>query len=202
MDDLLTRNAEGLLAAGVDEVGRGPLVGDVVAGAVILDPNNPIEGLADSKKLSEKRREALYAEIIDKAMAWGIGRASPAEIDEINILQASLLAMTRAVQALTIQPEFVWVDGNRLPKWSYLSEAVIKGDAKVAEISAGSIIAKVTRDREMHALHLQHPEYGFDGHKGYPTAKHMLALENFGVLVEHRRSFNPVRKIIEQSSSC
>jgi ribonuclease HII len=199
--DLFSDQAKGLLAAGVDEVGRGPLIGDVVAGAVILDPNNPIEGLADSKKLSEKRREALYTEIVEKSLAWGIGRASPAEIDEINILQASMLAMTRAVEALKVQPEFVWVDGNRCPKWAYASEAVVKGDSKIAEISAGSIIAKVTRDREMHALHLLHPEYGFDGHKGYPTAKHMKALEDYGVLAEHRRTFNPVRKIIEQSSS-
>lgn len=200
-DELFADQARGLLAAGVDEVGRGPLVGDVVAGAVILDPNNPIEGLADSKKLSEKRREALYAEIVEKALAWGIGRASPAEIDEINILQASMLAMTRAVQALKVQPEFVWVDGNRCPKWSYPSEAVVKGDSKIAEISAGSIIAKVTRDREMVALHLQHPEYGFDSHKGYPTTKHMKALEDYGVLAQHRRTFNPVKKIIQQSAS-
>ena len=199
--DLFSEQVKGLLAAGVDEVGRGPLIGDVVAGAVILDPNNPTEGLADSKKLSQKRREALYIEIVEKALAWGIGRASPVEIDEINILQASMLAMTRAIDALPVQPEFVWVDGNRCPVWSYASEAVVKGDSKIAEISAGSIIAKVTRDREMHALHLLHPEYGFDGHKGYPTAKHMKALEEYGVLAEHRRTFSPVRKIIEQDSS-
>jgi ribonuclease HII len=201
MADLFAEQAKSLLVAGVDEVGRGPLVGDVVAGAVILDLNNPIEGLADSKKLSEKRREALYQEIVDKALAWGIGRASPSEIDEINILQASMLAMKRAVEALKIPPEFVWVDGNRCPTWSYASEAVVKGDSKVAEISAGSIIAKVTRDREMHALHLLYPEYGFDGHKGYPTAKHLEALEVYGVLAEHRRTFNPIRKIIAQDSS-
>lgn len=185
--------------AGVDEVGRGPLAGDVVAAAVILDPQNPIVGLADSKKLSEKRREALAMEIRHKALCYCVARASVEEIDELNILQASLLAMKRAVEGLSIQPSFVSVDGNKLPKWHYPSEAVVKGDSKVAEISAASILAKVTRDAEMVALHQRHPEYGFDGHKGYPTAAHLAAVKQFGVLPEHRRSYAPIKKILEES---
>lgn len=183
--------------AGVDEVGRGPLAGDVVAAAVILDPNKPIAGLADSKKLSEKRRESLALEIRDKALAYCVARASVAEIDELNILQASLLAMKRAVEGLTIQPDFVSVDGNKLPKWRYRSEAVVKGDSKVAEISAASILAKVVRDNEMIELHRRHPEYGFDGHKGYPTAVHLAAIATHGILPEHRRSYGPIKKILE-----
>lgn len=183
--------------AGVDEVGRGPLAGDVVAAAVILDPNKPIAGLADSKKLSEKRRESLAIEIRDKALAYCVARASVAEIDELNILQASLLAMKRAVEGLTIQPDFVSVDGNKLPKWRYRSEAVVKGDSKVAEISAASILAKVVRDNEMIELHRRHPEYGFDGHKGYPTAVHLAAIAAHGILPEHRRSYGPIKKILE-----
>lgn len=183
--------------AGVDEVGRGPLAGDVVAAAVILDPSKPIAGLADSKKLSEKRREALASEIRDKALAYCVARANVAEIDELNILQASLLAMKRAVEGLSIQPDFVSVDGNKLPKWRYRSEAVVKGDSKVAEISAASILAKVTRDQEMVELHQRHPEYGFDGHKGYPTAVHLAAIAEHGILPEHRRSYGPIKKILE-----
>lgn len=183
--------------AGVDEVGRGPLAGDVVAAAVILDPNKPIEGLADSKKLTEKRREQLFDEICDKASAWCIARASVAEIDDINILQASLLAMKRAVEGLSVQPAFVLVDGNRCPVWNYDCEAVVKGDSRVAEISAASIIAKVYRDREMKELDKQYPGYGLAAHKGYPTKVHMQALERLGVTAIHRRSFGPVRRALE-----
>jgi ribonuclease HII len=186
--------------AGVDEVGRGPLVGNVVAAAVILDPERPIEGLMDSKKLSEKKREALFEIIKERALAWCVASASPAEIDQLNILHASMLAMKRAVEGLSIQPEFVKVDGNRCPVWSYPCEAVVKGDAKVAEISAASILAKVVRDREMVALHESHPQFGFDQHKGYPTKAHMSAIEQWGVLPEHRRSFKPVAKAINEQS--
>lgn len=189
--------ASGDLIAGVDEVGRGPLVGNVVTAAVILDPSRPIVGLADSKKLSEKKRDLLYDEIVDKALAWAIGYATPAEIDELNILHATMLAMQRAVAGLATQPDFVYVDGNRCPVLPMPSEPVVKGDSKVAEISAASIIAKVTRDREMKALHEAHPEYGFDRHKGYPTAAHMALLKEHGPLPEHRRSFRPVRELLE-----
>ena len=187
---------QGALLAGVDEVGRGPLVGDVVTAAVILDPTKPIKGLADSKKISEKKREALFVEIQEKALCWAVARATPQEIDSLNILQASLLAMHRAVAALPIQPEFVLVDGNRLPKWSYPSEAVVKGDSRVAAISAASILAKVQRDREMALLDVQYPEYGFAEHKGYPTAKHLDALRRHGVTPLHRRSYAPVARLI------
>jgi len=181
------------LLAGVDEVGRGPLIGDVVTAAVILDPNKPIMGLADSKKLTEKKREALAQIIRRDALCWAIGRASPQEIDELNILQATLLAMTRAVQALSMQPDHVLVDGNRCPKWVYSSEAIIKGDGLIAEISAASIIAKVARDHEMLALDKQHPEYGFAQHKGYPTPLHLAKLNELGPLSLHRMSFKPVQ---------
>lgn len=181
------------LLAGVDEVGRGPLIGDVVTAAVILDPNKPIMGLADSKKLTEKKREALAQIIRLDALCWAIGRASPQEIDELNILQATLLAMTRAVQALSMQPDHVLVDGNRCPKWAYSSEAIIKGDGLIAEISAASIIAKVARDHEMLALDKQHPEYGFAQHKGYPTPLHLAKLNELGPLSLHRMSFKPVQ---------
>lgn len=189
---------QGILLAGCDEVGRGPLAGDVVAAAVILDPENPIEGLDDSKKLTEKKRELLFDEIKLKAKSWCIARASVEEIDRINILQASLLAMTRAVEGLHIQPEHVLVDGNKLPKWKYPAEAVVKGDSRVAAISAASILAKVTRDREMILLDKQYPGYGFADHKGYPTQVHMDALEKLGVTDIHRRSYAPVRNKIEQ----
>ena len=162
------------LVAGVDEVGRGPLVGAVVTAAVILDPNKPIAGLADSKKLSEKKRLALAAEIKEKALAWAMGRAEPAEIDELNILHASMLAMERAVKALEIQPHFVLVDGNRIPPNLGLpAQAVVKGDSLVAEISAASILAKVARDQEMEELDKKYPEYAFAKHKGYPTILHL-----------------------------
>ncbi|MFT5676299.1 MAG: ribonuclease HII, partial [Paraglaciecola sp.] len=153
--------------AGVDEVGRGPLVGDVVTAAVILDPAKQIQGLADSKKLSEKKRNVLAVQIMQNALAWSIGRASPAEIDQLNILHATMLAMKRAVEGLAIQPNHVMVDGNRCPDWNYSSEAVVKGDSLIAEISAASIIAKVTRDKEMQDLDERYPEYGFAKHKGY-----------------------------------
>jgi len=185
---------------GVDEVGRGPLIGDVVAAAVILDPDHPIEGLADSKALSEKKRERLYHEIKDKALAWCIASASPAEIDELNILHASMLAMQRAVEGLSLAPDYALVDGNRCPSLSCPAEPVIKGDAKVAEISAASILAKVERDRQMLELHELHPEYGFDSHKGYPTRQHFEALERLGVLPQHRRSFRPVRERLERAA--
>jgi ribonuclease HII len=184
------------LIAGVDEVGRGPLVGDVVTAAVILDPNKPIAGLADSKKLSEKKREALAVLIEQNALCWAIGRASPQEIDELNILQATMLAMTRAVQALAIQPAHVLVDGNRCPKWSYSSEAIVKGDGLIAEISAASIIAKVARDKEMLALDQAYPQYGFAQHKGYPTAFHLSKLAELGPLPQYRMSFKPVQLVL------
>jgi len=180
--------------AGVDEVGRGPLVGDVVTAAVILDPRHPIVGLADSKKLSEKKRNILATEIKQYALAWSIGSASPQEIDELNILQATMLAMTRAVQGLSVQPTHVMVDGNRCPVWDYSSEAVVKGDALITEISAASIIAKVTRDKEMLIMDQQYPEYGFAKHKGYPTPLHLAKLAELGPLPQYRMSFKPVQQ--------
>lgn len=180
--------------AGVDEVGRGPLVGDVVTAAVILDPKYVIAGLADSKKLSEKKRNLLAQEIKQHALAWSIGRASPQEIDQLNILHATMLAMTRAVDGLEIQPDHVMVDGNRCPNWDYSSEAIVKGDGLIAEISAASIIAKVTRDQEMLLLDKQYPEYGFAQHKGYPTKYHMQKLAELGPLAEYRMSFKPVQQ--------
>lgn len=180
------------LVAGVDEVGRGPLIGDVVTAAVILDPNKPIVGLNDSKKLSEKRRNALYQQIMDNALSVSVGRASPAEIDELNILHATMLAMQRAVAGLSILPERVLVDGNRVPDFGIDSHAIIKGDGLVAAISAASIIAKVTRDAEMDTLDSQYPQYGFAKHKGYPTKAHFEALALYGVLPERRKSFKPV----------
>ncbi|MDH2927626.1 ribonuclease HII [Lonepinella koalarum] len=184
------------LIAGVDEVGRGPLVGAVVTAAVILDPNHPIEGLADSKKLSEKKRLLLAEEIKQKALAWALGRAESEEIDQLNILHATMLAMQRAVKSLKIQPHFVLVDGNRIPDLPMPAQAVIKGDSKVAEISAASILAKVARDQEMVELDQQFPQYEFAKHKGYPTKVHLARLAEFGVLPQHRRSFAPVRQII------
>lgn len=181
------------LIAGVDEVGRGPLVGDVVTAAVILDANNPIQGLTDSKKLSEKKLQSLFDQIQEKALCIGIGRATPDEIDQLNILHATMLAMQRAVANLTIQPEFVFIDGNRCPQLNMPSEAVVKGDLRVAEISAASIIAKVTRDREMVELDSRYPEYGFAKHKGYPTKAHFEALQKLGVIPEYRKSFKPVK---------
>lgn len=188
------------LIAGVDEVGRGPLVGDVVTAAVILDPSNPIEALNDSKKLSEKKRVALAQEIREKALYWNIGRASPAEIDNLNILHATMLAMVRAVDGLQVTPDFVRVDGNRLPDWNYPSEAIVKGDGLHQEISAASIIAKVERDNDMLALHEAYPQYNFAGHKGYPTKAHFAALAEFGVLDCYRKSFKPVKAMLTGNS--
>ena len=186
---------------GVDEAGRGPLVGSVVAGAVVLDPSNPIVGLKDSKKLAPARREFLYEQIMEKAKAWGVGEASPAEIDDINILQATMLAMRRAIEDLAIRlgawPDKALIDGNRCPELPISAEAIIKGDAKEPAISAASIIAKVTRDRQMQALDRLHPQYGFAQHMGYPTEAHFAALKEFGACDEHRRSFSPVRKVLE-----
>ena len=186
---------------GVDEAGRGPLVGSVVAGAVVLDPHNPIEGLKDSKKLTPAKREFLYEQIMEKAKAWGIGEASPVEIDEINILQATMLAMRRAIEDLTTRlggwPDKALIDGNRCPELPISAEAIIKGDAKEPAISAASILAKVTRDRQMQLLHERHPEYGFAQHMGYPTEAHFAALQQFGACSEHRKSFAPVRKVLE-----
>jgi len=194
--DLFENAYRGDLLAGVDEVGRGPLAGDVVAAAVILHPRKRIKGLADSKKLTERRREELYVEICEKATSWAVARASVEEIDSINILQASLLAMRRAVEALHIQPEHVLVDGNRLPRWSYSSAAIVAGDDKVKAISAASIIAKVTRDREMVALDDLYPGYGLADHKGYGTPAHLKALAALGATPIHRRSFAPVRLVL------
>ena len=183
--------------AGVDEAGRGPLVGSVVAAAVILDPDNPIVGLNDSKKLTEKKREKLFIEIQEKALAWSIAEATHAEIDELNILQATFLAMRRAVEGLNIQPEKIIVDGNQIPKGiSIACEAIVGGDASHAEISAASILAKVTRDRQMQALDLIYPDFGFAKHKGYPTKAHFEAIAAHGVIYEHRRSYAPVKKAL------
>lgn len=182
--------------AGVDEVGRGPLVGAVVTAAVILDPTRPIVGLADSKQLSEKRRLALYDEIKEKALAWSLGRAEPEEIDQLNILHATMLAMQRAVAGLAIVPDFVLIDGNRCPALVMPSQAVVKGDSRVAEISAASIMAKVTRDREMVELDQRFPDYGFAQHKGYPTAFHLEKLAALGATEFHRRSFAPVKRVL------
>ncbi len=184
------------IIAGVDEVGRGPLVGDVVTAAVVLGDNHGIEGLADSKKLSEKKREYLFEKIMAHAQCWCIARATPEEIDNINILHASLLAMKRAVEGLSIQPDHVMVDGNKIPDWNYSAEAVVKGDSLIEEISAASILAKVTRDREMVALDAEFPQYGFAKHTGYPTKLHMQALAEYGPCIHHRRSFAPVRKCL------
>jgi len=187
------------LIAGVDEVGRGPLAGPVVTAAVILHPDKPIAGLADSKALSEKRRELLFDEIKEKALAWAIGRCEVEEIDELNILQATMVAMQRAVAGLSPQPQHALIDGNRCPQLPCSCEFVIKGDSKVAAISAASILAKVTRDREMVELDRQYPGYGLAGHKGYPTKSHIEALQLLGVTPSHRRSFGPVRKVLEGS---
>jgi ribonuclease HII len=188
------------LVAGVDEAGRGPLAGCVVAAAVILDEKNPIKGLADSKKLTAHKRDKLYDEIRAKALCVGVGQASVAEIDTLNILQATMLAMQRAVAQLRLKPALVLVDGNRIPQLDVLAEAIVQGDSKVQAISAASIIAKVTRDRQCADLHAQYPHYGFDSHKGYGTAVHMAALTTHGACAEHRKSFAPVRQAIERAA--
>ncbi|WP_137170238.1 ribonuclease HII [Marinomonas sp. FW-1] len=198
MEPFVSQMYFGELLAGTDEAGRGPLAGEVVAAAVILDPTRPILGLADSKKLTEKKREALYVEIIDKALAYAIASATVAEIDEINILHASMLAMSRAVSLLSVQPEHVLVDGNRLPpNLPCPAEAVVKGDARQEAISAASILAKVTRDRDIVKAAEIYPEYGFEKHKGYPTAQHLEAIRLYGITPIHRRSFGPVKKLLE-----
>ena len=184
------------LVAGVDEAGRGPLAGPVVAAAVILDDLAPIKGLKDSKVLTERARERLFDEIRARALCCSIAQASVEEIDALNILQATLLAMRRAVDGLRLRPHKVLVDGNRLPPLSMAAEAIVKGDSKVAAISAASILAKVHRDRLCLELHAQHPQYGFATHKGYPTAAHLAALREHGACVQHRRSFGPVRAVL------
>lgn len=193
-----------MLICGVDEAGRGPLAGSVYAAAVILDVNNPIEGLADSKKLSEKKRDFLSGEIKQKALAWAIASCTAKEIDEINILQASLLAMKRAVEAMQAQfgivlqtgEILVQVDGNKTPKISLPCEAIVKGDSKVQAISAASILAKVARDAELYELDKQYPQYGFAQHKGYPSPAHLLALQTHGICPEHRLSYGPVKSVL------
>ena len=191
--------SSGQLVAGVDEVGRGPLAGAVVAAAVILDPDKPIAGLTDSKKLTEKKRDLLFDIIKRDALAWAIGRAEVEEIDTLNILHASMLAMKRAVEQLQPAAEFAQVDGNRCPNLLIPSEAIVKGDLTVPCISAASIIAKVTRDREMEVLDKVYPGYGLAQHKGYPTQVHMDALKQLGPTVIHRRSFGPVAALLETS---
>ena len=194
--DLLEQAAQYQWVAGVDEAGRGPLAGEVVAAAVILDSGSQITGLDDSKKLSEARREHCYQQIIQSAASYAIGRASVQEIDEINILRASLLAMGRAVDGLAPTPEFVFVDGNVCPSWNYRSAAIVKGDARLECVAAASILAKVTRDRDMKSLESVYPGYGFARHKGYPTRDHLIALEKLGPCAAHRRSFKPVAELL------
>jgi ribonuclease HII len=189
-----------MLVAGVDEAGRGPLAGPVVAACVILDPDRPIEGLADSKKLTAARREYLAARIRDRALAWSIAEASVEEIDRINIFHATLLAMRRAVESLGCVPDEVLVDGNRCPDLAMPSRAIVRGDALVPAIGAASILAKTVRDAGMLLLHEQYPDYGFDRHKGYPTAVHVAALQRLGPTPHHRRSFAPVRDAIERAA--
>ncbi|GLP96708.1 ribonuclease HII [Paraferrimonas sedimenticola] len=184
------------LIAGVDEVGRGPLVGEVVTAAVILDPSRPIEGLNDSKKLSEKKRNALAEQICERALCWSLGRASVAEIDELNILHATMLAMQRAVAGLSHTPELVLIDGNRVPDLPMPAQAIVGGDGAEECISAASILAKVARDQDMVELHQAFPLYGFDKHKGYPTKVHLQALAEHGAIEHHRRSFAPVKRAL------
>jgi len=192
----LFNSVEHGMMAGVDEVGRGPLAGPVIAAAVILDTENPIQGLMDSKKISEKKRIFLAKEIREKALAWAMGRAEHDEIDSMNILQASLLAMKRAIESLSIKPELVLVDGIYRPDIDCKVVPIVKGDSKVPEISAASIIAKVARDNEMIALDSEYPGYGFSQHKGYPTKMHINALKELGVSLIHRKSFSPVKQLL------
>ena len=187
------------LNAGVDESGRGPLVGSVFAAAVILPAQYDLPGLTDSKKLSEKKRDALAAAVKAQALAWCVASAGVDEIAELNILHATMLAMRRAVQGLAVRPHKVWIDGNRVPRdLGVAAEAVVKGDSKIIEISAASVLAKTARDAEMYALAERYPQYGFDKHKGYGTAAHLAALQQFGVLAEHRCDFAPVRNLLAQ----
>jgi ribonuclease HII len=200
-DDHLIKTNQYVLVAGVDEAGRGPLAGPVVAAAVILDPLRPIDGLADSKILSEQKRDSLFEIIKTVALSWSVGVASVEEIDEINILQATLLAMQRAVHGLTIQPDEVLIDGNRLPDLLIPALAIVKGDSKVKAISAASIVAKVLRDRMMVDYHKKYPDFSFHLHKGYGTQQHLTEIEQFGILPIHRKTFNPVRTIILQQNT-
>ena len=197
-NDYLIKLPQNYRLAGVDEAGRGPLAGPVVAAAVILDPLRPIDGLADSKILSERKRDSLSGIIKAVALSWSVGVASVDEIDELNILQATLLAMQRAVLGLAIQPDEVWVDGNRLPKLSMPAQAIVKGDSKVKAISAASIVAKVERDKMMVDYHKKYPDFAFHVHKGYGTKQHIAEIKQFGFLAVHRKSFNPVKTIIAQ----
>ncbi|MBU1222940.1 MAG: ribonuclease HII [Gammaproteobacteria bacterium] len=185
---------------GVDEAGRGPLAGPVTAAAVMLDPARPIDGLRDSKKLSAAARERLADAIREHAAAWCVAEASVAEIDQLNILQATMLAMQRAVAGLQVPPDDVWVDGNRCPNWVWRSQAVVKGDDKVAAIAAASILAKTARDRFMCRLHDEYPAYGFARHMGYGTAAHLAALKAHGACPQHRRSFAPVKLLLDQAT--
>ena len=188
------RETHGRLA-GVDEAGRGPLAGPVVVAAVILDPKRPIKGLNDSKKLSEKRREELYAEIVERALAYAIVEMSAADVDEMNVLRASLEGMRRAVAALAPEPDFVLVDGNRLPALEVPARAEVKGDGRYPSIAAASILAKVIRDRYMVALHDEFPHYGFDRHKGYPTPEHLAAIRAHGLCPQHRKTYGPCQEL-------
>lgn len=191
-------NYEDELICGVDEAGRGPLAGPVTAAAVILDPRQPIEGLRDSKKLSEAQRDALAIEIKAKALSWSIAQCSEEEIDRLNILQATMLAMRRAVEGLHITPNLALIDGNRCPVMAVRSEAIIKGDDKVPAISAASILAKTARDHLLAKLHEQYPQYALDQHKGYPTALHLARLKEFGVSPIHRKSYGPVKALLKE----
>lgn len=191
---------QNILVAGVDEAGRGPLAGPVLAAAVILDPVRPIDGLADSKILSEGKRNRLFTMIKENSLSWSVGMASVEEIDELNILQATLLAMQRAVNGLAIQPAEALIDGNRLPRLSIPAQTIVKGDSKVKAISAASILAKVERDKIMVDYHKKHPDFSFHLHKGYGTRQHINELNQFGILPVHRRTFNPVKMMILQQS--
>jgi ribonuclease HII len=188
-----------LWIAGVDEAGRGPLIGSVVTAAVILDPQRPIAGLNDSKKLTAKQREVLFEQIQTQALAWAIAEATHAEVDQYNILQATLLAMRRAVLALPVAATHALIDGNKCPDLPMTSQAIVGGDALQPAISAASILAKVTRDRQLDQLDQQYPQYGFAQHKGYPTAAHLAALAAHGVLNQHRRSYAPIKRLLERS---
>lgn len=189
----------GEVVCGVDEAGRGPLAGPVFAAAVILDPSKPIAGLRDSKKLSASRRDQLALLIQRDALAWSIAQCTAAEIDELNILQATMLAMRRAIEGLSVVPTLALIDGNRCPVTTVRTEAIIKGDDKVVEISAASILAKTARDTLLREMHTRYPQYGFDQHKGYPTALHLARLREYGVTPEHRRSFAPVRELLNET---
>ncbi|MDD1625456.1 MAG: ribonuclease HII [Methylococcaceae bacterium] len=200
-DDHLIKTSQYVLVAGVDEAGRGPLAGPVVAAAVILDPLKPIDGLADSKILSERKRDGLFEIIKADALSWSVGIASVEEIDEFNILQATLLAMQRAVNGLAIQPDEVLIDGNRLPSLLIPAQAIVKGDSKVKVISAASIVAKVVRDKIMVDYYQKYPDFSFHLHKGYGTQQHLAEIEQFGFLPIHRKTFNPVKTMIMQEKT-